>query len=160
MPRLFERDVFLGGQEGAAGKPCYRIPTLALAPDGSLLAFAEGRETPQDPGSGLPISMNCKRSTDQGRTWGPLQVLAGDPDHSYSDPRVVVDAAKKRVFIFYTQWPVKIGAEQAPTGVGPVRCGVKTRPASCTQAMLAASRRGKPLDASTRASPACPSGAT
>ena len=112
----FSQTVFVGGGEGPGGTPRYRIPTLTMAPDGTLLAFAEGRQTQDDPGSGYPISMNCKRSTDRGRTWNAIQVLASDPAYAYSDPRVLVDRRHNQVFLFYTQWPVRKGEDDARPG--------------------------------------------
>ena len=114
----FRQTIFVGGAEGAGGTACYRIPTLAAAPSGVLLAFAEGRRTPVDPGSGYPISINCKRSTDHGRSWSAVQVLASDPAYAYSDPRALVDRQRNQVFIFYTQWPVRSGAKSVHPGVG------------------------------------------
>ena len=114
----FSQTVFVGGGEGAGGTPRYRIPTLAMAPDGTFLAFAEGRQTQDDPGSGFPISMNCKSSSDHGRTWSPIQVLASNPAYAYSDPRVLVDHQHNQVFLFYTQWPVRKGEDDTKPGVG------------------------------------------
>ena len=115
---LARSEVFVGGAEGPQGTPCYRIPTLIAAPDGSLLAFAEGRQTPHDPGSGYPITISVKRSTDLGRTWGTAHVLASDARFAYSDPRALVDHKAGKVLLFYTQWPVKLGFEEVPQGTG------------------------------------------
>jgi hypothetical protein len=41
---------------------------MTVAPDGSILAFAEGRRNSGDPGAVLPIDMVMKRSVDQGQT--------------------------------------------------------------------------------------------
>ena len=50
MEPLFERTtVFVGGQEGYE---VYRIPSLVSLPGGDLLAFAEGRPSAEDAGSG------------------------------------------------------------------------------------------------------------
>jgi hypothetical protein len=64
--------VFANGQEGYA---CYRIPGIVRTVTGALLAFAEGRvESCSD--STRTVHIVCKRSTDNGLTWGPLQVVA------------------------------------------------------------------------------------
>jgi sialidase-1 len=64
--------VFVGGQDGYA---CFRIPALLTTKKGTLLAIADGRisrcsDIPN------PLDLVLKRSTDQGRTWGALQVIA------------------------------------------------------------------------------------
>lgn len=60
---LFEQtDVFTAGAEGYH---TFRIPTIATAADGTLLAFVEGRkENRHDPGGG-DIDLVYKRSTDR-----------------------------------------------------------------------------------------------
>jgi sialidase-1 len=65
--------VFAGGQDGYG---CYRIPALVCTTKGTLLAVADGRIS----GCGdIPnrIDLVLRRSFDHGRTWGPLQVIAG-----------------------------------------------------------------------------------
>ena len=71
-PGLFEQtDVFVAGQDGVAE---FRIPVLLTSTKGTLLAFCDARvEKPGDPPNNIDLVM--KRSTDQGRTWGPLRVL-------------------------------------------------------------------------------------
>src|SRR5205807_10638805 len=64
--------VFVGGQEGYA---CFRIPALVFTKSGTLLAVADGRIS----GCGdipNPLDLVLKRSTDNGQTWGPLQLIA------------------------------------------------------------------------------------
>ncbi|MBO8193216.1 exo-alpha-sialidase [Streptomyces oryzae] len=62
---------FRAGSEGYAS---FRIPAVVRAPDGALLAFAEGRrDSAQDSGA---IDIVGKRSTDGGRSWGALSVVA------------------------------------------------------------------------------------
>jgi sialidase-1 len=61
-------DVFVGGQDGY---PAYRIPSLVTTKRGTLLAFAEARATLRDHAENDIV---LKRSTDQGRTWVPLQL--------------------------------------------------------------------------------------
>ena len=52
---------------GTEGYVCYRIPTLAISKQGTLLAFIEGRRNScEDQGD---IDIVLKRSTDGGKTW-------------------------------------------------------------------------------------------
>lgn len=68
--------------KGTEGFECFRIPAVVTAADDTLIAFAEARRAFEDrfchdDGS---IDLVMRRSTDGGKTWGPLQtVLAGDP---------------------------------------------------------------------------------
>ncbi|MEU4964388.1 sialidase family protein [Streptomyces smyrnaeus] len=72
---------FRAGSEGYAS---FRIPAVVRAPDGALLAFAEGRvDSAQDSGA---IDIVLKRSTDGGRHWGPLSVVARYSDEDDTDP--------------------------------------------------------------------------
>ena len=64
--------VFVNGTEGYA---CYRIPSIVRALNGDLLAFAEARLESCSDSTGT-IRIVCKRSSDGGATWSPLQVIA------------------------------------------------------------------------------------
>ncbi|MFJ9826466.1 exo-alpha-sialidase [Streptomyces sp. NPDC101160] len=73
-------------RSGTAGYGCFRIPTLVRTKSGTLLAFAEARTSPSCADRG-PIDTVVRRSTNDGRTWGPIRVvLSGsetDPEAPY-----------------------------------------------------------------------------
>jgi sialidase-1 len=73
--------VFRAGQNGYH---TYRIPVIVRAKSGDLLAFAEGRKNSGADHGDIDIVM--KRSSDEGKTWGPLQ-LVQDED---TDPKAKV----------------------------------------------------------------------
>ena len=85
----------------------YRIPALTYLANNVVLAAWDGR-----PGSSAdapnPNSIVQRRSTDGGKTWGPVTVIAaghvGDasgPKYGYSDPSYVYDAEANKVFAFF-----------------------------------------------------------
>ncbi|WP_163163342.1 exo-alpha-sialidase [Arthrobacter sp. Alg241-R88] len=85
----------------------YRIPALTYLGNGVVLAAWDGR-----PGSAAdapnPNSIVQRRSTDGGRTWGPVQVIAAGhvadatgPKFGYSDPSYIHDAEAGKVFAFF-----------------------------------------------------------
>jgi sialidase-1 len=101
------------------GYHTFRIPTLAVSIDGSLLAFAEGRarlnfstgDTADCYGEGASaFDWKCtnkdvvlKRSFDGGRTWGPLQVLAlATASYFFSNPQPLVTSSGA-AFVQYSQ---------------------------------------------------------
>jgi len=90
----------------------FRIPGMVVAPDGSVLAFAEARRgNGGDPRTeeNAPIDMVMRRSTDHGKTWEPMVVIDSgfQPDGKvdYGDPTPVVDSVTKAVFLVYGQMP-------------------------------------------------------
>ncbi len=58
---------------GNGGYHTYRIPAIVRTNDGDLLAFAEGRKN--GAGDHGDIDIVLKRSSDSGRTWGPMQLV-------------------------------------------------------------------------------------
>ncbi len=115
---IFEKDVFVGGVEGSNGTSNYRIPSLIAAADGSLLAFAEGRTSGSDAGhAGYPIKLSMKRSTDNGTTWGEVQIIHENVNFDYSDPRVILNEKTGKLYLFYTQWPDDCGQRCVPQGL-------------------------------------------
>ncbi|HKD35232.1 MAG TPA: sialidase family protein [Pirellulales bacterium] len=90
----------------ADGFKSIRIPSIVLASDGALLAFAEGRAANADQAKNKII---LKRSRDGGRTWGPLAVVADGGDRSLNNPCAVVERDRGRVFVMYQAYPAGIG---------------------------------------------------
>ncbi|GAA1919199.1 hypothetical protein GCM10009837_50530 [Streptomyces durmitorensis] len=76
---------FRAGREGYAS---FRIPAVVLTGSGSLLAFCEGRVGSQDDFGNIDVVL--KRSSDGGRTWGPLQVVVKNGDDLAGNPAPVV----------------------------------------------------------------------
>ncbi|CAL9625644.1 Sialidase [Streptomyces sp. enrichment culture] len=76
---------FRAGQEGYAG---FRVPAVVATGTGDLLAFCEGRVGSRDDFGNIDSVL--KRSTDGGRTWGPLQVAARNGDALAGNPAPVV----------------------------------------------------------------------
>ena len=107
----------------------FRIPGMIVAPDGSVLLFAEGRRGEgSDPrrDDNAPADLVMRRSTDNGRSWQPMVVIDSgfQPNGhrvDFGDPTPVLDATTGTVFLFYGQWP-----DVAPR---TVRYGQSTDPA-------------------------------
>ncbi|ASR38317.1 alpha-sialidase [Prauserella marina] len=75
-------------RSGTEGYHTFRIPALVRTRTGQLLAFAEGRlESAGDSGA---IEVVLRRSTDGGRTWGPLAVISRNGDATAGNPSPVV----------------------------------------------------------------------
>ena len=107
QPLIDHVDVFASGSEGYH---TFRIPAVVRAPDGSLLAFVEGRkENRRDPGGG-DIDLVAKRSKDRGASWSPLQIV-DDPGEGWSasNPTPVVEQNSGRVLIVYNRWEPGFG---------------------------------------------------
>ncbi|PAZ17433.1 laminin G [Streptomyces sp. SA15] len=82
------------------GYACFRIPAIVHTVDGTLLAFAEGRVL--NCGDAADIDIVLKRSTDGGRTWGPLQVVNEGGGATHGNPAPVVDRQTGRILLAET----------------------------------------------------------
>ncbi|WP_051425991.1 sialidase family protein [Jiangella gansuensis] len=103
--------VFSRGQDGYH---TFRIPAVVQAADGTLLAFAEGRvDTPGDDGN---IDLVLKRSTDGGRTWGPLQVVVAGGGNKFGNPVPIVDERTGRIVLNVTRTGGDVSGDD-------IRCG-------------------------------------
>lgn len=95
--RFEELPVFTSGQEGYN---TFRIPAIVRANNGVLLAFAEGRLNNRRDHDDVDLVL--KRSTDNGATWAPLQVIWGKDDSgviTWGNPCPVVDRSNGRVWL-------------------------------------------------------------
>ena len=98
-------------KDGDGGIRKYRIPALATAPNGDLVAACDART---NHGGDLcfhqPINISVRRSTDGGKTWSAPKNSwtwpwePGGVRWSGSDPSFVVDAQAKKIFLFYNVW--------------------------------------------------------
>jgi sialidase-1 len=85
---------------GENGYHTYRIPALAVSTKGTVLAFCEGRKNGW--GDSGDIDLVLKRSTDNGKTWSPQQLIWDDKENTCGNPCVVVDRDTGAIFLFST----------------------------------------------------------
>lgn len=85
-------------ERGGDGYHTFRTPGVVQATDGTLLAFAGAHVN--DPGDWGHVEMVLKRSSDGGRTWGPLQVVAADPPNKVANHVPVVDRLTGRIHLY------------------------------------------------------------
>lgn len=109
-------DVFTGGEE----YPAFRIPSLLATAKGTLLAFCEARANLSDHAHNKIV---LKRSTDQGRTWGALQLVADDGDNALGNPTAVLVRETGRVLLMYQRYALGFDEHRAEPGLdGPHIC--------------------------------------
>jgi len=92
-----EVKVFTSGKEGYH---TFRIPAVIVTPKGTVLAFCEGRKTSRSDHGDLDLVL--KRSTDGGRTWGPLELVyeeGGDKKITIGNPCPVIDQSTGRLWL-------------------------------------------------------------
>ncbi|OAH15388.1 sialidase family protein [Streptomyces jeddahensis] len=95
----FEQQVLFKASQDP-GYACFRIPAVVKTTKGTLVAFAEGRVN--DCSDAGDIDLVVKRSTDGGRTWGPLQVINEGAGDTHGNPAPVVDRRTGRIVVAET----------------------------------------------------------
>jgi sialidase-1 len=98
VPSFEQQVLFKASQD--PGYACFRIPAIVKTNDGTLLAFAEGRVL--NCGDAADIDIVLKRSTDGGRTWGPLQVVNEGNGDTHGNPAPIVDRETGRILLAET----------------------------------------------------------
>ena len=90
-------------RSGESGYHTFRIPAIIRATNGDLLAFCEGRKNGSGDFGNIDIVM--RRSTDGGKQWGELQVVAEFNDLQAGNPAPIIDLLNPdhpgRVWLFY-----------------------------------------------------------
>ncbi len=89
---------------GADGYKSFRIPAIIKAPNNDLIAFCEGRKNGMGDFGNIQIVM--KRSHDNGKSWGAIQIVATNDTLQTDNSAPVVDMTdpaypKGRIFLFY-----------------------------------------------------------
>src|SRR5262249_34637800 len=87
-------------QSGKEGYHTFRIPALLVTPKGTVLAFCEGRKKGR--GDSGDIDVVLKRSTDGGKTWKALQVIADDGANTVGNPCPVVERSTGTIWLLLT----------------------------------------------------------
>ncbi|MFJ3304069.1 exo-alpha-sialidase [Streptomyces sp. NPDC086549] len=95
----FEQQILFKASQDP-GYACFRIPAIVKTADGTLLAFAEGRVL--NCGDAADIDIVVKRSTDGGRTWGPLRVVTEGAGDTHGNPAPIVDRETGRILLAET----------------------------------------------------------
>lgn len=100
-----ETSVLWPGNGGNTSLPSARIPAIVKAYNGDLLAFSDWRYSRDDIGRNGHLDIEMRRSSDNGVTWSPLQIVAngtgvaGAHDCAYGDAAVVADHEKGDVLL-------------------------------------------------------------
>jgi sialidase-1 len=92
--------LFAGGERSMEGVKyqSFRIPSLVRTPNGTLVAFAEGRvHHSADHGD---IDLVYKRSSDGGRTWSALRSVVRVGAGTWGNPTAVVDERNGKIWLF------------------------------------------------------------
>lgn len=99
-PREAPADTMVLFRAGTAGYDNFRIPALIRAADGTLVAFCEGRKKMGDAGD---IDVLCRRSTDGGSTWGPVELVWDDGANTAGNPCPVRDETTGTLWLLMTR---------------------------------------------------------
>jgi len=94
---LDQHDIFVAGGHGYH---TFRIPSLITTKQGTVLAFCEGRKHGGSDSGDIDVVL--RRSTDGGRTWGPIQVIADDGPNTFGNPCAVVDRDTGTIWVLLT----------------------------------------------------------
>src|SRR5262245_33213023 len=98
---LQEIDVFTAG---ANGSQPYRIPAVMATKSGVLLAICEARKAGR--GDHGDLDLVQKRSTDGGKTWGPIELIheeGGEAKITIGNPCPVLDQETGTIWMPYTR---------------------------------------------------------
>lgn len=80
----------------------FRIPAIATATNGDLIAACDARrKSSADLMHHRTIDIVVRRSSDNGETWTPIELLENRDDGGCSDPSLLVDRITGDVFCFY-----------------------------------------------------------
>ena len=87
-------------RKGDSGYNSYRIPAIATATNGAILAFCEGRVN--SVGDAGNIDVVLRRSLDNGATWDVQQVVWSDGANTCGNPVPIIDRSTGRIVLLMT----------------------------------------------------------
>jgi sialidase-1 len=93
-----DQEVLFRG-DSADGYPNVRIPALAVTPQGTLLAFCEGRQG----GDFGNVDLILKRSTNGGKDWTSAQVVRDDGANTIGNACPIVDRTTGEILLLHNR---------------------------------------------------------
>lgn len=107
-------DVFVSGRmDQSAIYDTYRIPAICRTKKGTLLAFAEGRNSVSDQSSNALV---IRRRPNMAKAWTPLQVVATDAPHALNNP-CLLPTSSGRVWLIYQRYPAGLNEGSVKPGL-------------------------------------------
>ena len=85
-PSIDQQPLFKAGEDGYFN---YRIPSLVVTTQGTVLALCEARKKTGHDWDDVDLAL--KRSTDHGRTWSKMQIIADEGELTINQPCPVID---------------------------------------------------------------------
>ena len=98
QPPLFEEQTLF--KSGVGGYAIYRIPSLVVTNQGTILSLCEARKN--NSGDWGDIDLALRRSVDGGRTWSQIQIIADDGGNTMGNPCPVVDRSTGTIWLPFT----------------------------------------------------------
>lgn len=104
LSSCINKEITIVYKSGTDAHKSYRIPAIISHPDGTLLAFAEGRVKGSDDFGDINIVL--RRSTDDGKTWSQMSTVADYDSLQAGNPAPVIDLSdpdypEGRIFLFF-----------------------------------------------------------
>ena len=89
-------------KSGTNNTHTYRIPAIITAKNGDIIAACDARrKNGADLGKQRTIDIVFRRSTDNGKSWTPVEVMDPITDGGCSDPSLLLDQETGEIFCFY-----------------------------------------------------------
>jgi len=126
--------------EGDNGFHSYRIPSLVVTPKGTILAFAEARKANKSDFGHIETVL--RRSSDGGKSWTPIQVVASDGENAVQNPTAVVDRSNGAIWLML----IRIDGAKYKTEKDLVSSAARTRSVWVTRSRDDGATWEKPRD--------------
>lgn len=99
--------------KGEEGYECIRIPALVRAANDDVLAFAEARHSADCDDVG-DIDLVVKRSTDDGETWGDMEVVNSGSSDNWANPVPILEQETGRIVLLSVHNPADTARPRTP----------------------------------------------
>ncbi|NUQ30067.1 MAG: exo-alpha-sialidase [Acidobacteriaceae bacterium] len=97
---------------GIGGYATYRVPGIVKTKRGTLLAYCGGRKD-LSKGDWSPTDILLRRSTDDGRTWEPSRMIAGNGEDLTDNAVMIADDKTGEVHLLYQKNYAKVFARDS-----------------------------------------------
>lgn len=107
-------DIFVSGRvDASAPFDTYRIPAICRTEKGTVLAFAEGRNSISDQASNVLV---MRRRPSNSMDWTDLQIVANDAPHALNNP-CLLPTKSGRIWLVYQRYPAGLKESSVKPGL-------------------------------------------